>query len=242
MTNALAQEPGEEALAVVSVQPIGFVVLTQTCDIVRPWLQRPYVEIGPIVTIPDDQILLVQGGYVPRFAALPALAKKNAVADLDRVMTVEKGLLAALTEQRQRGVETEQQMRFFAEMLGRKRIRPALPDLFTTAIGKLHGRIKDKHDKNTPEGKFLAAIKEIRVRGIPDWSSDEIEVEFIFIFDMGANIPLDADDLIAALLNRVECNTLVIGTSGRAVGLDQLSAATYLESDRLDLDRLSRST
>ncbi|MYB34674.1 MAG: hypothetical protein F4X92_06050 [Gammaproteobacteria bacterium] len=41
----------------------GIVVLTQTCDIVRSWQDRPYIEISPLVKVDDDFVEQVRPAY-----------------------------------------------------------------------------------------------------------------------------------------------------------------------------------
>jgi hypothetical protein len=242
---AAGQTPDSDGLDMVSVDVLGLVVLTQTYDLVRSCRDRPYVEVCPLVEILDNQAAaLVRLGRRPRFAALPALSNgnNNLVADLDRVMTIEKGALALMVERRERGVGTESEARIFAEFLGLKRTRPALPNEFATAVNRMRNRIVNKHSVKSPEGEFLRAVREIRVRGIPDWDAEVIEVEFIFVFDQRKNIPKDAEEWIGQLISSVETNDRIAAVGGRSVGLDQLSAAAYLESCRLDLDHLSWGT
>jgi hypothetical protein len=238
---ATGQTPDSDGLDMVSVDVLGLVVLTQTCDLVRSCRDRPYVEVCPLVEILDNQAAaLARLGRTPRFAALPALSNgNNLVADLDRVMTIEKGAIALMVERRERGVGTKSEARIFAEFLGLKRTRPALPNEFATAVNRMRNRIVNKHSVKSPEGEFLRAVREIRVRGTPDWDAEAIEVEFIFVFDRRKNIPKDAEEWIGQLISSVATNDRIAAVSGRSVGLDQLSAAAYLESCRLDLDHLS---
>ena len=77
---------------------------------------------------------------------------------------------------------------------------------------------------------------------VPDWTASVIEVEFLFVFDLGVNIPDDADHWIKRLVDLVPIGNWIADAEGRAAGLDQLSAASYLGSYRLDLDHLSQST
>jgi hypothetical protein len=238
----VAAQEGKAGLALVSEEFTGFVVVTQTCDLVRSCKDRPYVEICPLVEIPEDRVELVRLGRLPRFISLSGITNKRLAVDLDRVMTIEKGLLASMTERRTKGVTSDLDAQLLAEALGRKRTRAALPDDFVVCVRRMRDRIVEKHDRNTREGEFLRAVREIRVRGIPDWAAPTIEVEFIFVFDRGANIPRDADTWIGHLLNRVTTGDRIAAVDGRPVGLDQLSAASYLESHRLDLDHLSQSS
>jgi hypothetical protein len=156
-------------------------------------------------------------------------------------MTVEKGLLASLANRRKRGITSEADMQVFTESLGRKRTRAAFPDDFTAAVGSMRSRILDKHEKCSPEGKFLRTVKEIRVRSMPNWGADEIEVEFLFVFKNQSDIPAEADKFVKDLVDRAEKGGRIVEISGRPVGLDRLSAASYLDGERLDLDHLSRA-
>lgn len=238
----LAAEQGPHGLGVVSAEVFGLVVVTQTCDIVRTCRDRPFVEVCPLVELSDDHVALVQQGRMLRFAALPALENPKLAADLDRVMTIEKGLLASITCHRKRGVGSESEAQILTEILGRKRTRAALPDAFVSAVASMRDRILDKHKRASREGDFLRAVREIRVRGVPDWTASVIEVEFLFVFDRGRNIPDDADHWIKRLVDLVPASSWIADAEGRAVGLDQLSAASYIESYRLDLDHLSQGT
>ena len=236
----LALQAAHTDMDIVAVEIPGFVVVSQTCDLVRNCQERPYVEICPLVSLPDSLVGHLQRNRLARFAPLPALDNKNLAVDLDRVMTVEKGVLASITEQRKRGVLSEIQAQILTETLGRKRTRAALPNEFTGAVGPLRERILNKYEKNSPEGIFVQSVREIRVRSMPSWTADEIEVEFLFVFDSVSQIPADADRWITALLKFVAIGGKIISIDGRPVGLDQLSAASYLESYRLDLDHLSQ--
>lgn len=238
----LADEEGPDGIGIVSVETVGLVVVSQTCDIVRACRDRPFVEVCPLVSLPDRLVPMVRRNRVSQFVGLPGLGNANMAADLDRVMTVEKGLLASLTERRTRGVDTETEAQILAETLGRKRMRPAFPNDFVTAIEGMRQRIIEKRDKDSPEGDFLNNVREIRVLGIPDWISATIEVEFLFIFERGVNIPSDAKNWIERLLKRVAIGDRIAAVEGRPVGLDQLSAASYLDSYRLELDHLSQGT
>lgn len=232
---------GVSGVEIVPIDPGGLVVLTQTCDLIRTCADRPYVEVSPLVTVPSDKIDFVRRNRIPRYLPLPALDDASLAGDLDRVMTVEKGLLSTFTGAKVSGVNTDGEALILAETLGRKRTRAALPDDFVAAVGRMRNRINDKHDKDTQEGDFLRRTKEIRVLSLPNWTADTIEVEFLFIFERGAVIPRDAGEWIEQLMARVTTDGRIIEVRGRAVGLDELSAASYLDSHRLDLDHLSQA-
>ena len=220
----------------------GLVVVTQTCDLVRSCSDRPYVEVSPLVQICSDDIAKVQRFRVPRYLPLRALGREDLAADLDQVMTVEKGLLVALDDARKPGITPGDQARELSEAIGRKRSRAALPDAFVKAVSPMRDRVNRKHgSKESNLGKFLRAVKEIRVRAIESWAAEQVEVEFLFLFERAAQIPGDATRWIDELVGLVKSDEWLVEISGRAVSLTDLTAATYLGSDRLDLDHLSIS-
>lgn len=219
----------------------GLVVLTQTCDVVRKSEERPYVEVGPLVKVNDEWALEnIKRGVSPHYAYLPGAAPRMLIADLDRVMTIEKSLLA--TWRREAGCPTDQDQRDFAEALARKRARFAFPDDFVSFVEDFRARITQKHTKSSPEGACLRSLREIRVSAIPRWDACSLSLMFWFIVAEGA--------LPTAPGLREQCKVWMgyLNPGGRfscidydIVTLDDISAREYLSSDRLDLDHLSKA-
>jgi len=220
----------------------GLVVVTQTCDIVRTSSypdNRPFVEVVPLVEVDQENLVQIQKGQRPQYAFIPGAKHQNLVADLDRVMTLEKAVVASW--ERQTGCETDQQIRDLGLALARKRQRFAFPDDFISLVRKLTNRLKDKHDKNSEEGKALRALQEIRIRATPSWSSLQIELMFWFIRDEH-QIQFENknwSDWMESWLNLVPPSDRFLQPEGQVVTLEDLTAKDYLESDRLDLDQLS---
>lgn len=79
----------------VETEVRGFAVLTQTCDLVRPCADRPFVEVSPLVEVDDRVLREIERGRRPNYGFIPGVAPRRLVADLDRVMTVEKAVVAA---------------------------------------------------------------------------------------------------------------------------------------------------
>jgi hypothetical protein len=234
-----AKEAASENLELAEIPVPGFVILTQTCDIVRPCQKRPFVEIAPLVEVNPDNMLEIQRGYRPQYAYIPGVSGQNLVADLDRVMTVEKAVVARW--KRVVGCRTDDEARALAQAISRKRARVAFPDDFNELVGALHNRIKKKHDKDSPEGKALLALHEIRARAAPFWQAEAVELIFYFIRDdnevtfQGKNW----SDLLGQWLELVPKKGRYASIDGVVVTYDDLTAREYLESDRLDLDHLS---
>ncbi|MDQ3264473.1 MAG: hypothetical protein M3Y59_12550 [Myxococcota bacterium] len=93
LTEASASAEGEGIHTLLS-EVEGLAVLSQTCDIVRSCFERPYIEVAPLVQLRPDLLEDVQRCRRPGLATLPALVAKGLAVDLDRVMTVEKSLVA----------------------------------------------------------------------------------------------------------------------------------------------------
>ena len=220
---------------------LGLVVVTQTCDIVRSCVARPYVEVAPLVRVNKDDLHQVKRGRRPAHATLPRLDVDLLVVDLDRVMTVEKSIVASW--KRTPGFTSDADGRAFAQALARKRVRFAFPDDFTSLARKLQGRLGDKHDKNTDEGRGLRGLREIRVNASPAWEAAAAEVFSWFIRD-------DADatfegkswaDLLKEWLKLVPASGRFTSVEGQIVTLQAMTAEDYVGSDQLDLDYLSMS-
>ncbi|HLV65510.1 MAG TPA: hypothetical protein VKY73_06845 [Polyangiaceae bacterium] len=237
LTAAAAEASG--GAQALTTEVLGLVVLTQTCDIVRSCVTRPYVEVAPLVRVSEDDLRQVKRGRRPAHATLPALEKDLLVADLDRVMTVEKSMVASW--RRTPGFTRDADGRAFAQALARKRVRFAFPDDFTLLAKKLQARLGDKHDKNTDEGRGLRALREIRVCASPSWDAPSTEIFFWFIRD-------DADatfegkswaDLLKDWLKLVPATGRFTSIDGQVATLQEMTAQDYVDSDPLDLDHLS---
>lgn len=177
----LSQSSPESGLSTTRIGTAveGLVVLTQTCDIRRPSVDRPYVEVCPLISVDSSIAAAAALGERPSFAALPALGDR-AVADLDRVMTVEKGWLslASITL----GWNQDSEIRKFQAAVARRYQRFAFPDDFTKAASKLRDKIISRHGKLTsPEGQLFSIVRQVRVSADPHWSASEVDVTLSFI-------------------------------------------------------------
>ena len=237
--NAPAQPPGAAAqanIAILEGAAPGFIVVTQTCDLVRGCRERPYVELAPLVEGDAAFVADVKGLRRPSFAFVPAVADKNLVADLDRAMTVEKGLLVSLP--RVQGMTTGAETRAFAAALARKRARFAFPDSFTDLMKSLSSLLKKRYGKNNEEGHHVDALREIRVAALPTWSGNGIALFFWFIKGTEPANP-DWDKWVGTWLALVKPTATYATIEGLAVRLEDMTARDYVDSEHLDLDQLS---
>ncbi len=234
-----AEEAASDGETLAEAKVHGFAVLTQTCDIVRPCKERPFVEVAPLVEVDDNHLVEIRRGYRPQYAYIPGVADQNLVADLDRVMTVEKTVVARW--ERKPGCSTDKEVRALAQAVSRKRARFAFPDDFAEFVNPLQGRIKEKHGKASPEGEALRALIEIRVRAEPSWEAKTIKLLFYFIRNLrevtfqGRNWNYFREQWLALVPERGRYTSV----DGIVVTHDDIKAREYLESDRLDLDHLS---
>lgn len=218
----------------------GFAVVTQTCDIVRSCIERPFMEVVPLVEVDEQRLFEIQRGKRPRYAYISGIVEHRFVADLDRVMTVEKAVVAEW--QRTPGCQDDQDIRALRQALARKRIRFAFPDDFAQFASKLQGRMQEKHDKkNSLEGEALRALREIRVRAEPSWNTSAVKLMFWFIRheDQIQFEEIGWDKFLEQWLKLIPEAGRFYNVEGSVVTLEDLTAKDYVESDPLDLDHLS---
>lgn len=235
----LVADEGDQGLMSLAEDAPGIMIVSQTCDLVRSSANRPFVQVCPLVPVDPDMLDNVKRGRQARFVYVAALEGSGLVADLEQILTVEKAVIAAAAESRLAvGADTAEARRI-GQALANKLARTAFPDAFTEAVSRMRDEIVRKHDKTSPMGAFLRGVLEIRVRAEPNWSAAEAEIELLFVFERTTNIPPDADERVGALVNRFQKSDAYPDIRGRAVALDALTALTYRDSDRLDLDHLS---
>ena len=214
-------------------------VLTQTCDLVRSCAERPFVEVAPLVAVDDQYLQEIHRLKRPRYAYIAGVAEFNLVADLDRVMTVEKAVVAGW--ERISGCPSDADTRLLAEALARKRSRFAFPDDFNEFAKELQKRMQKRHDKADDDGVGLRALREIRVRAAPAWDAERVELMFWFIrAEEDVRFKNKAwHELLDEWLKLLPPSARFSAVDGAVVSLDDMTAKEYLHSDRLDLDRLS---
>lgn len=222
----------------VETEVPGFVVISQSCDIVKPCSDWPFVEIAPLVEVSPEMLNEIKRCYRPRYAFIPGVEENNLVADLDRIMTFEKPVFALC--ERIPGCRTDQEKRAFAQALVRKRARSAFPNDFGEFCRELRERLIEKHDRQSDEGKALRGLREIRVRAAPSWSAREIELTFWFISKNESQPEYETpEDLIQKWQELVPKSGRFTNVICLLVTMEDLTAKEYIESDPLDLDHLS---
>lgn len=243
-TNPNHHISSEENLAeedtVLFQDTLGFCVISQTCDITRSCKDRHYLEVSPLVHVTSERLLEIEKGKRPSYGFIPNIKEHGLVADLDRVMTIEKSCLKGL--KRTEGCVTDNQRLAFAQCLVRKRARFAFPDEFNFITSDLQDRMIDKHKKESPEGQALRALKEIRVFASPSWDAEQVSVHFFFIRDALKKDfkGTDWDTFLTKWLSLIEKTPCYHCVTGEITTMEILSAEEYVTSAQLDLDHLSR--
>ncbi len=238
LTPGAAEQAGGET-DLVEEEVLGLLVATQTCDIVRDCKERPYAEVVPLVEVEEDRLVEIAKGRRPGYAFVPGLEHRRVVADLDRVMTVEKAVVAGW--ERVVGCRNDDERRALQNALTRKRGRFAFPDDFTELASGLVRRLQEKHKKESPEGRALRALREIRVFASPSWNTPEVEIHLWFIRDHNER-DFEGEDwnsFRTAWLKLVPKSGRFRKVEGVVVTLSDLTGQDYSDSVPLDLDHLS---
>lgn len=222
--------------------PAGFAVVSQTCDIVSDPVKYATVAVCPLVDVDSKRIGEVARGHVPRLGFIEN-APQGLVADIARPMAISKQLLS--TWKRVKGFTDEAKARAFAQSLERVFGRFAFPNAFNNSIRPLDKKIKSKYGKpNSPLGKAVNSLVEIRVRPSASWDSVAVRVQFLLIFDADEKRlvdPLAIKEAFETELEKMQWQ----GGFGiedppvRIGSYDDFLARDYVESVPLDVNALS---
>ena len=163
----------------------GVAVLTQTCDLIpRPDRSRPFVAVAPLVELEERDTMDARRGRRPRYAHLPSYEDGRFCVDLDRITTIETGVL--LKYARTPGLLTDQDRAAFGKAVARKFLRFAFPDDLPRALARWRDHVVSKHDKeNSPEGTLYRHALDVRLSVADTWDADAIDVTVSVLFPPG---------------------------------------------------------
>jgi len=247
------ERPEEDPLVWHPTAVKGFALVSQTCDVSRPWngrTDRKWIQVAPLVEPARGQWVNILKGKVPRFHVMEGIRERGLAMDLERIQTLSKPALAKICEFRKRGCETHEERRELATILSEKVSRPALPDDFTGSEPGNEGAIAglEEHLERGLRGggdlqNFLQATDEIRIMPFGDdpffpWDSPQVQVIFFFVLRTKVLSPRDlerweacAQDVVGRLKTSGRFN--LRGTGYRVKSWDTLTAAEYRSSDWL---------
>jgi hypothetical protein len=133
--------------------------------VVRRCTERPFVEVAPLVAVPEEVLADVERARRPALAWVPRVAGRGLVADLDRTMTIEKSVLVGATRagglrDRSGGARLRAGARAKARAL-------RLPGGLHPAGSQAPGSDSRQDGRRSDEGSALRALREICVRAAP---------------------------------------------------------------------------
>ena len=177
-------------------------VVTQTCDIFKSCASTaeddeawPFLQLCPVVKLGGVAVRgEAAGGHHSRFAPLPALGDDFFV-DLNQCMTVEKTLLLGLEDPTD-GCRHDADRLLFADVVARNRGRFAFPDGVNEVMKPLRRRFREKGVKDSPEGRRIRDILEVRVRRSPTtlWTNSPVLLEIIYVIKSASLSEFTEDD------------------------------------------------
>ncbi len=220
----------------------GFVVISQTCDIVRDTHTLPRVSVCPLIEVDQSTISMIVSGKVSKFGIVEN-TPRGLVADFSKVMSVTKKLLT--TWDRRSGFTTAKNAIRFARGLERHLGRFAFPDEFNRSIHTLRDSIFKKYGKpNSEHGSIFRELEEIRVRADPSWQGSEILLQFYIIVDSiscSDDLIERASEVFQEILNKLPWEKpFALGAPSVLIGTyEDFTALDYTESVPLDLNSIS---
>jgi len=234
---SVSADDAPDEIGVLPVEVDGVVVLTQTCDVVRTCTERAYVHVAPVQEASEDEAAQVDRGHHPQFVRIPAVPRL--VADLDRITTIEKAVLAGW--ERIQGCSTDAERRGFARALARKDSRFAFPDDFGATVAGLRARVLAKHDRKSPEGAALREhLLEIRVTAEPEWNAEAVTAFLTFVRkDTPEAAAVPWDQLLEKWVALCDPRRRIVKVDATVMTLREMTAQEYVDSDPLDLGHLS---
>jgi hypothetical protein len=171
-----------DLVALDTEESLGYAVVSQTCDVVRDVSRQPFVQLCPVIKVPESHAPSVRRSESTLMVWLPEIGE-NICADLTRTFTAEKSIF--IGSDPLHGVTTDEQIRNFAHTVSRRFGRFAFPDDLNDSVSRMRSRLLDKHGKGSDEGYALRQIFQIRASGYPDWNSPHVEVVLHFILHPG---------------------------------------------------------
>jgi hypothetical protein len=166
---------GADGVAQELPAPDGVAVISQTCDVLR----APYIQVGQIVEMSELDARNAAKGKRPRYAPIPAIGDRYFV-DLAVLGSVDREIIenADLV----RGVVDAESANRLRISVSRRFGRFPFPDVLDKWLGPLKDKATSKSGKpESPEGRALDRIRQIRVRCHDDWDSPPYRLTISFI-------------------------------------------------------------
>ncbi|WP_136661823.1 hypothetical protein [Nitratireductor sp. XY-223] len=218
---------------------VGLLVVSQTCDVVRT---GGNVSVCALVNLPEADSKAIAKGLRPSILALEKQPEDSVFADLSKIMSVSKELLA--TWERREGFHTQAGQRRLALALERKFGRFAFPEEIVAALDPLKRRASSKHDKQSPPGELFRSLRQIRVRATPSWEAETVELTLFVITHSGDRKLVETDAIGKEFNELVKKMSMPDGYRWSEPAFEirtatQFSAEDIFTSQALDFEYLS---
>jgi len=217
LSRSVANNAGGDALVVVPEPVDRIALITQTCDLQVTEPESRLCQVAPVVDRGETFAREAARGRRPGWAAVP-WHSPSSVADLSRITTVERSVLVEAPSVGRPGTAAERL--HFAETVSRHFTRAALPDPIVDVLRPVLQRMKDKHDKQSPEGQCISLVATLRVEADPDLDDGAPTLTLLIVLEAADLPPLPE----GAELNDDHIDTLV--KRGSEAAAEQALAAT----------------
>lgn len=220
---------------------VGLAVASQTCDIVRLQEDRSFVIACPLIRRSEQVDQDVAAGKKPNLFRIEG-AEEGVFADISRMMSVEKKLLASW--ERCDGFTTDTKRAEFGAALERKFGRFAFPDKFDFAVSKFRRRVDKRHKQDaSPVGKIYRSLEQIRFAANPSWEDRPTSITLVAILNPDDEREAEIAEIRQELISEITKIVLPEGMSWSEERLwlgttADLTAKVYLLSQRADFDYL----
>jgi hypothetical protein len=156
------------------------VLLSQTCDLQETTLAEFHCLVAPVRKVSKARAYEAWRGQRPGEAGLPWLDEES-IVDLSRITTIERSLL--VDAPRRGRPQSLIESLHFAQSVERYLTRPALPDHVNAVLVPFVKRFKEKHDKDSPEGRCAHLVSELRLEGVPDIEAADPALNVLMVLE-----------------------------------------------------------
>ena len=162
--------------------PNGAVLITQTCDAVRP--EKLTVALAPVVHLEGVDASNARDGKLLRYVPIPS-GGLEVFADLSVIATVDKARFLAAS--RTAGIDQadDDEVRSFGRAVGRRFGRFPFPDEVVPWLRPLEVVVQSRHDKDNSEGAAIRDVVELRVEAVGGWQNPPYALTLCVIVKRG---------------------------------------------------------
>lgn len=193
LSAAAAAQVSSQGVIVVP-EPVDVVVLlTQTCDLQKTNSEARLCQLAPIVDRGETFAREAQRGRRPGWVAVPWHSAAS-VVDLARITSVERSLIIGATSLGRPTTPREQL--HFTETLSRHFTRVALPDPVCDVLAPFLKRMKEKHGRQSSEGRCITIIPTggLRIEATPGLDDSAPALCLLIVLE-SSDLPRLADGL-----------------------------------------------